>query len=515
MKTIASTLVVVALVALAAVTARSAHAQAGSGTPTEIVTVDKPAAFDAKTAVQGWNPFLALTASLNLVDNEGVIGQVNGTAVTIAGGAVGGAEYIHDRHFLSLTGTINEGFARTPVVTEFVKINDVAKVDGIYNYFATENLGGYARLSLQTSLFDSDDILGAPATFVDVTGKTPVTLATNVTQFHLADAWKPFTLTESIGAFADPIRKPEVAVSLRLGIGGRSTIADGSFALHPNPMDTTAVEVIDLSDVEQLGIEAFAGVNGKFAGTSPFTYKLGAAVLLPFVNDDSFHRKAIDLTRIVGTANLTYSFAKWLAAVYSFQVIRDPQLFPAGKEQVQVQNTLLLTFQLGLVAKKEGKKAKTKDELELEAAKAAAQKAATEALELQVKIRDLERQLPCPPPTEQVPLLPPPPGDGATRSRPRHRHRRRDRPGRLTPGYPPNILWICQRGSRPRSRSTSSCRRRRTTSCSARRRRSACRRRTSSPSWSPATWIPTRSRGCRRCAPARRGGSCPQTTPNR
>jgi hypothetical protein len=400
-----------AIVAIAvAAAAAPAHAQAaGSGTPTEIVNVDAPKPVDEKAAVQGWNPFLALTASMNLVDNSGVIGQVDGTAVTIGGGALGGAEWVNGRHFLALTGAVNEGFARTPVVTEFVKINDVAKVDGIYNYFATPNLGGYARLSFGTALFDSDDIRGTQTTWVDVTGKTPVTLTTNGLQFHLADALKPFTMTESIGAFADPIHKPEIALSFRLGIGGRSTFANGSFALHPNAMDTMAVEVIDLSDVQQLGVEAFAGASGKLAEKGAFTYKVGAAVLLPFVNDDSFHRSALDLTRIVGTANLTYAFSKWLSVVYALQIIRDPQLFPAGKEEVQIQNTLLLTFSLNLVTKKEATKAKTKDQLELEAAKAAAQKAATEALELQIKVRDLERQLPCPPPAPEVPQLPPPP----------------------------------------------------------------------------------------------------------
>ena len=354
--------------------ARPAGAQvpasgSGSGTPTEIVSTAKPVEADAKTVIQGWNPFLALTASLNVVDNSSVIGQVDGTALTVAGGVTGGADYIHGRHSVILTGLINEGFARTPVVNQFVKISDVAKVDGIYNYFATPNFGGYARASLATSLFNSNDVVPARTTFLDVTNMTPVVLATNTQTFRLADAFKPFTATESVGAFLDPVNKPELAISFRLGIGGRSTFANGSYAIHPNAMDMTAVELLALSDVEQLGIEGFAGVSGKLAYKGPFTYRAGVAALFPFVNDDTYKRSAGELTRIAFTGNLTYAFSKWLSAVYNISILRDPQLFPEGKDQVQIQNTFLLTFQFGLVAKKEGPKPKTKEQLELEAAK--------------------------------------------------------------------------------------------------------------------------------------------------
>jgi hypothetical protein len=373
-----------------------AHAQApaaGSGTPTEIVSVDKPTPIDPKVAIQGWNPYLALTASMNLVDNSNVIGQTNGTAVNVAAGASGGGDYTHGRHFLSLNGLINEGYARTPVVNHFVKTNDIAKVDGIYNYFVTPNFGGYGRLSMLTSLFESQAVVGTPTTFIDVTHMTPVTVATNTESFHLSNGFQPFTLTESVGAFVDPINKPEFALSFRVGIGGRSTFANGAYAIHPNAMDTTAIELLELSDVEQLGIEGFGGITGKLDARGAFTYRIGAAVLLPFVNDDSFHRSAVFLTRVVATANLTYTFSKWLSAVYNLSVIRDPQLFPSGEDQVQVQNTFLLTFQLGLVAKKEGPKPKTADQLAVEAAKAAAAKAAAEALDAENKLHELQIQM--------------------------------------------------------------------------------------------------------------------------
>ncbi|HTR53403.1 MAG TPA: hypothetical protein VMJ10_22065, partial [Kofleriaceae bacterium] len=394
---------------LAVSPARAQAPAAGSslGAPTEIVSTTKPTEVDAKTAIQGWNPFLTLTASMNVVDNSSVIGQVDGTAMTVAAGVSGGADYIHDRHNLIFTGLINEGYARTPVIDEFVKITDVAKVDGIYNYFVTPNFGGYGRLALATSLFNSRYVVAAPSTFVDVTGKTPVTLATSTQTFHLADAFQPFTMTESAGGFFDPINRHELSLSFRIGIGGRSTFASGAYAIHPNAMDTTAIELLELSDVEQLGIEGFAGITGKLAEKDSFAYAAGVAVLLPFVNNDSYDRSATELTRVAATTNLTYAFSKWLSVVYNLSIIRDPELYPAGKDQIQIQNALLLTLQLGLVTKKEGPKPKTKEQLALEAAQADAAKAAREAAELKAKVHALESQCPATTPPA-APATPPP-----------------------------------------------------------------------------------------------------------
>jgi hypothetical protein len=338
--------------------------------------------------LQGWNPFLGVTATLSLVDNSNVLGQVNGFSALGGLGLLGGADYIRDRHLLRTSLVINEGFARTPVVTQLVKTNDVAKLDGQYNYFLTKYLGVYGRLGLATSLFATEDVRGAPTTWVDVTGTTPVTLNANAFSQHLSNAFAPFTITESLGGFADPVRKEPLNVALRLGLGGRSTFADNVIVLHDD-LTTPQIEVVRLSDVHQLGAEAFVGATGKL-DKGKAIYKAGVAVLLPFVNNDKFMRSATTLTRVAFESNITYKMSSWLSAVYSFSAIRDPQLFPAGKELVQVQNTLLLTFQANLVKKKEKPKAKTKEQLELEAAKKRADDADKRATEAETKLKNIE-----------------------------------------------------------------------------------------------------------------------------
>jgi hypothetical protein len=363
----------------------TAHAQA------QLVPGDAAKGAEAKD-VQGWNPFLGLTSTISLVDNSSVIGQVDGFSTLFGLGLLGGADYVHDRHLVRTSIALNEGFARTPVVDRFVKTTDSVKLEGLYNYFLSKHLGAYGRVSLATSIFATTDVRGTPTSWVDATGDTPMPLTTDGFTQRLAGAFSPFTITEAAGGFADPVRKEVFSLALRLGAAGRHTFADG-VRVNKDAAMSPEVELLRLSDVHQLGVEVFAGAAGK-VDKAKANYKAGLAVLLPFVNNDKFDRSATSLTRVAFEGNLTYAMNSWLSVVYSLAIIRDPQLFPAGKELVQVQNTVLLTFQMNLVKKQEKTKEKTeektKEELELEDAKRRADAAEKRADEAERKLRELQ-----------------------------------------------------------------------------------------------------------------------------
>ena len=377
------------IVMVLAASAGVAHAQA------KLVETDKPKAAEDKD-IQGWNPYLGLTSTFNLVDNKSVIGQVEGLSTLFGLGLLGGADYVHDRHLLRTTITANEGFARTPVVDRFVKTADTVKLEGLYNYFLTDELGGYARASIATSILPTTDVRGTPTTWVDTTGMTPVTLNSNALSQHLANAFEPLTVSESVGGFADPYRKDAFHLSFRLGLGGRHTLADGVLVNHDDAA-TPEVEVLRLSDVHQVGGEAFAGATGKL-DDGKANYRVGLAILLPFVNNDKYTRTALSLTRVAFEGTVTYTMSSWLSVVYSLAVTKDPQLFPEGKELTQIQNTLLLTFQLSLVKKKEKPKAKTKEELELDDAKKRADDAEKRANDAEEQLRRMQGTPPPPAP---------------------------------------------------------------------------------------------------------------------
>jgi hypothetical protein len=357
-----------------------------------------------KTDAEGWAPFLGITATLALADNSSVVGQVDGFSTLFGLGLTGGADYARDRHLVRTSLTINEGFARTPVIDEFVKTNDVLKLEGLYSYFLTQDLGLYGRLGIVTDLFSATDIRATPTSWVEtVPGGMPIALTTNGFRQRLAGPFSPFTINEQVGGFAEAVRETWLDLSLRAGLGGRHTFADGVL-VSSDDKATPAIELTELHDVHQLGFEVFGGGAGKLDGGKAL-YKAGLSVLLPLVNNDPDHRSAASLTRIGFDGSLTFNVYSWMGLVYNLKATRDPQLFSRGEEKVEVQNTLLLTFQLALVKKAEKPKEPTPEELALKAAQDRADAAEKRAQAAEDKLKALQT---APPPATPGPTAPPP-----------------------------------------------------------------------------------------------------------
>ncbi len=365
----------------------------------------------SKTDPQGWNPFVSLTATLSLASNSNVVGQVDGFSTLFGLGVTGGADYVDGKHLLRSSLTIAEGFARTPVVDEFTKTNDSVKLESLYNYFLTKDLGLFGRLALSTSMFPADDVRGTATTWVEKNSTDPtmpIPRNSNAFRQRLAGSFAPFTVNESAGGFAEPIRKESLNVSFRLGIGGRHTFAD-SVLLIDDDKATAEVELLRLSNVHQLGVEAFAGATGK-TKDGRANYKAGLSVLFPFVNNDKDDRGVGTLARVGFEGQVTFNVYAWMGLVYSLNITRDAQLFPKGNELLQVQNTLLLTFQYTAVKKKEVKAEPTKEQVELEEAKQRATAAEQRALDAEKKLQDAAASPPAPvPPPEPAPTPAPAP----------------------------------------------------------------------------------------------------------
>jgi hypothetical protein len=103
-----------------------------------------------------------------------------------------------------------------------------------------------------------------------------------------------------------------------------------------------------------------------------------------------------------------------MGLVYSLNITKDAQLFAKGDEKVQVQNTLLLTFNFTVVKKPEKKKEPSPEQLELDAAKKKVEEAEKRASDAEKKLEETKTQqptAPSPAPDTMVPApttLPPP-----------------------------------------------------------------------------------------------------------
>jgi hypothetical protein len=376
--------IVVAIVGVHLGSAGAASAQA------QLVPTDAVKGAEAKDP-QGFAPFLAATSTVSLTSNASVVGQVDGFSTLFGIGLTGGTDYVDGPHLLRTTLAINESFARTPVVDEFIKTNDAVKLEGLYDYFMTRNLGVYSRVNLQSSLFAADDVRGIPTSWVEkVAGGAPMPLATGAFRQRLARALHPFTINESVGGFAEPIRDPRLNLSLRLGAAGRHTFASGVLVADDDKA-TPEVELLRLSTVHQFGVEAFAGGRGKLDGGKA-SYRAGISVLFPLVNNDKADRSTFALTRAALEATLAFNVYAWMSIAYTLSVIRDPQLFPRGDDKIEVQNALLLTFQFAIVKKKETPAEPTKAQKELQDVKDRAQAAEQRAQAAEQRARAAEQR---------------------------------------------------------------------------------------------------------------------------
>jgi hypothetical protein len=327
----------IALALAAVALCLGADAQAQDAAATEYV----PGADALKTPPpereDGWHPALTLGANLNLASNSNVVGQVDGFSLLVGANIIGELRLIDGKHDWKNTVSLSETWAKTPVIDEFLKSNDLLDVESLYRFFAWTWGGPYARLNLQTPLFSAESVTAEPQTYV-LEGQDPVANGVLTDRFELANPFEPLTISESVGMFADPITGPHLNVSLRGGFGGRHTFAK-DVRLITNDDDSNAVTFVELLDVHQAGLELFAGLDGK-AADERLSYNAGLAVLFPFLNNDKTNRGAGELTRIAVQAGLTTNVFTWMALSYQLRVVNDPQLI----DKVQIQNSLLLTF---------------------------------------------------------------------------------------------------------------------------------------------------------------------------
>ena len=360
--------------------APNASAQVKSEDVTEYVSEDQiKKSGDAEDTLDAT---LASSASVSLVSNHDVVGEVDGFSSLLSLGVTGGLAYVNGAHLWQNTLTANESWARTPALEQFVKNNDSLQYESLYSYFLLEWFGPFARFNLETSLFDTQLVTAEAKDYeIDRTDGTTDTL-TGVREVALASSFEPLTLDQSVGLFAEAVRSTPITWKVRIGAGARETFADGVLAVRDDD-STDVVELVELADVYQGGLEAFTGVEGKLGG-GKFTYRAGASALVPFLNNDPEDRTAIELLRWGLHAGLEMGIVEWLSLNYKLNVLKDPQLLDVA----QVQNNLLLTFNYTLIEPDEGPQPTPAEKVK--SLRKEAEEAEAKAAELRAKAKALE-----------------------------------------------------------------------------------------------------------------------------
>lgn len=327
--------------------------------------------------VQGWDSALSVGANLNLNSNDNVVGQVDGFSALFGLEANGGLFYFSGPHELENTLRINESWARTPTLGEFVKNNDELAIQSLYQYFFLDWSGGFGRASLETNLFTTRQVSAQPETYEVTRNTGRVETREGISALRLSDPFSPMSLQQAGGVFAKPVRTEAFALTARLGLGAHEKLAEG--VLVPDDDDSTdAIEVEELENIFQGGAEGFLGVQGAFQN-GRIGYNAGVTGFLPVVNNDDENRSAVELFSYDVRAGVNVNIVDGVSAGYSLQLFKDPQFL----DKLQVKNSVVLTLAYQLVERREVEPS-TEEKL---------QDARREAQEAEERVDELESQV--------------------------------------------------------------------------------------------------------------------------
>jgi hypothetical protein len=322
----------------------------GAATAIQGVTpayVDKPDVAKAGRK-QGWDPRISIGGSLNFANNNSVVGQADGSSLSIGLKLDAGLDYnLKDHEWRNSLGAL-ASTAHTPVISGFVKTSDNLNFDSIYLYHVVPSFGPFARFSYNTSMFPGADVRPAPVNYV-ITGADGSVRRITADRLHVSDAFLPSTFKESIGLFVQPYRSTPVTLELRGGAGAQEVLANNQLSVTGTPkpvagmpFDPFEIDVKGLKDVRQVGAELALSVWGTFADKK-VAYKVNADAMTPLAHDPlaaGDKRNAFELTNIQVDGMLSFKLVSWASLDYQLRAIRQPQVV----DNFQVQNLLLLTF---------------------------------------------------------------------------------------------------------------------------------------------------------------------------
>jgi hypothetical protein len=321
------------IIGLASLVGASASAQ---DTTKEILS-EQVAKADLK--LEGWSSYLALGFNGTLVQNQNVLGKDEGQTTTLGLKLDGELNHKAEQSMLLNSLSLMNAHSRTPVLGEYVKSEDKLRIESLYKHlFSRESsLGAFARVQLDTAVFPGYDTRAETNTYV-ISRLDATTETQQSDRLRLTDPFRPFKLSESVGAFANLYTSELFSADVKAGLGFRQVYVKGQLALADDDK-TPEIEVQELDNYRKAGYEIGSDMGGKTADKR-IAYKLSANVLFPFAespdsseDDSMFDKRIIDVN-----GKVSVYLTEWVSLDYVLMALRDPNL---TKEAQLTQSVLL------------------------------------------------------------------------------------------------------------------------------------------------------------------------------
>jgi hypothetical protein len=317
--------------------------------PVEAVTEDVEAAVKDKAEAPPeeeakeagpWAATLTLGASGNALHSLQWIGQDDGFTFS-AGGVLGGSLIgrFGDHEWRNQLG-YELSLLKTPSIDNVLKSADNLDLKTLYLYRvpALPMLGPFARARLLGPVFPGYAVLAQDrrVSRTDVDGNATFRSYAAQDVVELTGWFEPLTISESVGAFVEPLAEEWLKLDIKGGVGAQHLLAWGGYVVADDDA-TTELEIKQLQMVHSAGVELEAGASGTLIGA--LGYSALASLYYPLLVSVEHELELLELTHVELEGKLSYKLTEWFGVDYVLKVRRQPFIL----NDWQVQNSLLLT----------------------------------------------------------------------------------------------------------------------------------------------------------------------------
>lgn len=295
----------------------------------------------------GWSATVNLGATGSLLQNYQWVGQDDG--LTLSAGGVAGATFdgVFGNHEWRNTGSYELQLLRTPAIDAFLKSADNLDLKTLYLYripFARW-VGPFARARALTPIFPG---FGVPIEdrylrFLAPDGtEQSVRFQEGQKPFDLTGWFEPLTVSESAGAFIEPLSEKWLTTNFKGGLGAQHLFAYGGYVVTDDEA-TPELELRQLRMVHSAGAEVEADLSGALFDSLSYSFiaSLYYPVLISVETDLDF----IEVTHLEVEGRLSYKLSDWIGVDYVVRLRRQPFIL----NDWQIQNQVLLTTSFNLL----------------------------------------------------------------------------------------------------------------------------------------------------------------------
>jgi len=296
-----------------------------------------------KSKKPGWHVMLKGSGTLAFTHSKNVVGAADGSTWNLGLLANASADYRHKRgHIWENDLKWQLTYTKAPAMELFLKsLDDFDFKSGyLYEIPKIDWVGAFGSFRVKTALLPgytvrSADLIVMKRTVDDETVDHDAPYEAQ-SKIPLSGSFSPLTLRETVGVFANPLKKELMDFEVRLGAGAWEIFGDDAFNIEKE--DATTMTLREVESSVQLGAELELKAKGAFKKL--VNYGLGIGFMYPFWHNATTDLEGLDLLNMEFEFLLGIKFAEWASLDYRFKA----QQYPLIVDDWQLSNALLLTL---------------------------------------------------------------------------------------------------------------------------------------------------------------------------